>query len=135
MSQMGVAGIMELVGGGLLVLGLLTRPVAFLVAAEMVVAYAVVHAPRGLYPIQNQGELALLYFLIFLYLFGNGAGWFSVEHWLNTRKRGTAGERRRGEVDVLREYRLPSMAKARKRAWTRDRDRKQEQEQEQEQGD
>jgi len=127
MSQMGLAGILELVGGGLLVLGVLTRPVAFVLAAEMVVAYVMAHLPKGLLPIENQGEPAALYFLIFVFLFGNGAGRFSVDHWMSGRRRGIAGEKREGDVDVLREYRVPGMQKAPKRAHTRDRKTEQEQ--------
>jgi putative oxidoreductase len=73
-SQMGVAGILELAGGLLLVLGLFTRPVAVVLAAEMAVAYALAHAPRGLLPIANGGEVALLFGLIFVFLAGNGPG-------------------------------------------------------------
>jgi putative oxidoreductase len=67
-SRMGVAGIFELVGGVLLVLGLFTRPVALILAGEMAVAYVIAHLPRGAVPIANGGELALLYALIFIFL-------------------------------------------------------------------
>ena len=67
-SQMGVAGVLELVGGTLLVLGLLTRPVAIVLAAEMLIAYLIAHLPRGVWPLQNGGEPALLYLLIFVFL-------------------------------------------------------------------
>ena len=66
----GLAGIMELVGGVLIVLGLFTRPVAFLLSGEMAFAYFMSHAPRGFFPISmggNGGELAILYCFIFLY--------------------------------------------------------------------
>lgn len=66
-SRMGLAGVLELVGGVLLVLGLFTRPVALVLAGEMVVAYIFAHLPRGPIPVQNGGELALLYALIFLF--------------------------------------------------------------------
>jgi putative oxidoreductase len=78
-SQVGLAGILELVGGAFIVIGLLTRPIAIILIAEMVVAYFQVHYPRGFWPIQNQGELALLYGLIFLFLSTNGAGPYSVD--------------------------------------------------------
>ena len=98
-SQMGVAGILELVGGSLLVLGLLTRPVAAVLVLEMIAAYFIAHLPQGGWPIQNQGELALLYAAVFAYLAGNGAGPLSVDAWLpafNTRdRRHTLGDRRR----------------------------------------
>jgi putative oxidoreductase len=67
-SRMGVAGVLELVGGLLLVLGFFTRPVALILAGEMIVAYVIAHLPRGTVPLQNGGELALLYALIFVFL-------------------------------------------------------------------
>lgn len=67
-SMMGVAGILELVGGLLLVLGLFTRPVALVLAGEMIVAYIIAHLPRGPVPWQNGGEVALLYALVFVFL-------------------------------------------------------------------
>jgi putative oxidoreductase len=74
-----VAGMLELVGGLLIILGLFTRPVAFLLSGEMAVAYFMSHAPRGLWPIANGGELAVLYCFIFLYLFTAGPGPWSVD--------------------------------------------------------
>jgi len=67
-SRFGVAGVLELVGGFLLVFGFFTRPVALVLAGEMVVAYVTAHLPRGPVPIVNGGEIALLYFLIFVFL-------------------------------------------------------------------
>lgn len=87
MSLMGLAGVLEFFGGALLLLGLLTRPVAFLLAGMMVVAYGMAHLPQGGAPVQNQGELALLYALVFGFLFGNGAGPLSLDHWLGERRR------------------------------------------------
>jgi putative oxidoreductase len=78
-SLMGVAGILETFGGLLIVVGFLTRPVALLLAGEMVVAYIMAHAPQGLWPIENFGELAVLYAFIFLYLAAAGAGRFAVD--------------------------------------------------------
>ena len=72
----------NLFGGSLLILGLLTRPAAAVLVAEMIVAYFLVHAPQGGWPIQNQGELALLYAAIFVFLAGNGAGPFSLDAWM-----------------------------------------------------
>lgn len=66
-SRLGVAGGLELLGGLLLAAGLFTRPVALVLACEMVIAYAIAHLPRGLMPPQNGGEVALLYALIFLF--------------------------------------------------------------------
>ena len=61
LSQFWIAGVFEFFGGALLLIGLLTRPVAFVLAGMMAVAYFQVHAPRGFWPLQNQGELAALY--------------------------------------------------------------------------
>ena len=73
-SLMGAAGILELAGGALLVAGLFVRPVALILAVEMVVAYFYSHMPQGGMPIQNGGELALLYALVFAFLAARGAG-------------------------------------------------------------
>ena len=67
-SKMGVAGALEFVGGLLLVSGLFTRPVALVLAGEMVIAYVTAHLPRGMIPLQNGGEVALLYAVIFVFL-------------------------------------------------------------------
>ena len=61
MSLSGINGLIELVGGALIVLGLFTRPVAFILAGDMAVAYFIVHAPRGFFPLLNAGELAIIY--------------------------------------------------------------------------
>lgn len=79
LSLMGLAGVLEFFGGLLLVAGILTRPMAFLLTGEMVVAYAIAHFPRGGWPIENQGELALLYAAIFLFLAANGSGPASLD--------------------------------------------------------
>jgi len=79
MSKMGFAGLIEVVGGAMIVLGLLTRPVALVLVIEMLYAYFTVHAHNGPWPIQNQGELALLYALTFLFLLGHGGGPASVD--------------------------------------------------------
>lgn len=84
------AGVFEFWGGLLIVLGLFTRPVAFLLAGQMVVAYFRSHAPRGLIPIENGGELALLYFATFLYIAARGGGAFSLDGLMAARKRGKA---------------------------------------------
>jgi putative oxidoreductase len=78
-SQMGLAGVLEFFGGFLIVLGLVTRPVALLLACEMLVAYFQAHLPQGVVPIENKGELALLFMLVWLFLAGNGAGPFSLD--------------------------------------------------------
>ncbi|HXW13276.1 MAG TPA: DoxX family protein [Terriglobia bacterium] len=73
------AGILEFGGGVLIGLGLLTRPVALIVCGEMAVAYFKQHFPGGLWPIQNKGELAVLYCFFFLYLIFRGAGKLSID--------------------------------------------------------
>ena len=78
-SLFGVAGMFELVGGALIAIGFLTRPVAFLLSGEMAVAYFYAHAPRGFFPILNGGEAAVLYCFVFLYLFFAGPGPWSVD--------------------------------------------------------
>ena len=74
-----VAGVIEVFGGALIVLGLLTRPVAFLASGEMAFAYFIGHFPRGFWPIQNQGQPAVFLCFIFLFFAANGAGPFSLD--------------------------------------------------------
>jgi YVTN family beta-propeller protein len=78
-SMRGLAAVLEIVASPLLVLGLFTRWAALAAAADMVAAYLVVHLPRGGWPIENRGEVALLYFLIFVYIGVRGGGAFSVD--------------------------------------------------------
>jgi putative oxidoreductase len=78
-SQMGLAGVIETFGGLLLALGLFTRPVALLMAMEMLVAFFQAHFPKGGSPLENRGELALLYMLVFLFFAANGAGPASLD--------------------------------------------------------
>jgi putative oxidoreductase len=78
-SLSGIAGVVELVGGALLVIGLFTRPVAFLSSGLMAFAYFMAHAPSDFYPIVNAGELAILYCFVFLYLAFAGGGPWSVD--------------------------------------------------------
>jgi putative oxidoreductase len=78
-SLLGAAATLELVGGSLLILGLLTRPVAFILCGEMAVAYFHAHAPRGAVPIQNGGELAVLNCFVFLFLTFAGGGPVSLD--------------------------------------------------------
>lgn len=85
-SQMGLASVLELFGGLLIVLGLFTRPVAVILLLEMLFAYLTVHQPQAVMPVQNGGELALLYALIYAFLAAHGAGPFSLDH----RRRRTA---------------------------------------------
>jgi putative oxidoreductase len=78
-SQMGLAGMLEVVGGLLIVLGLLTRPVAFVLAGEMAVAYFMAHAPNGFWPLLNRGEPAVLFCFIYLFFAAWGAGPLSLD--------------------------------------------------------
>ncbi len=78
-SLMGLAGILEVVGGALIIIGLFTRPVAFVLSGEMAVAYFMAHLPSGFWPIENRGEPAALFAFIFLFLAFNGAGPFSAD--------------------------------------------------------
>jgi putative oxidoreductase len=79
MSLLGAAGAIELVGGILMLLGLLTRPVAFILAGEMAVAYFRQHAPRGAWPILNGGEVAVLFCFIWLFFSAAGPGPLSLD--------------------------------------------------------
>ncbi|MEI9407834.1 DoxX family protein [Mesorhizobium salmacidum] len=74
------AGILEFVGGILLALGLFTRPVAFLLAGEMAIAYFVAHMPRDFFPVNNGGDSAISFCFIFLYLVFAGAGAFALDN-------------------------------------------------------
>jgi putative oxidoreductase len=78
-SLAGVAGVIELVGGLLIAVGFLAGPAAFLCSGQMAVAYFMVHAPRGFWPILNEGELAVLYSFVFLYVATRGSGAYSLE--------------------------------------------------------
>ena len=79
MSQMGLAGVLEAGGGALLLLGLFTRPVAFLLCGEMAVAYFTVHIGQGIYPTLNNGEPAFLFCFIWLFFSAAGPGPWSVD--------------------------------------------------------
>ena len=81
-----VAGVMEIVISPLLVAGLWTRPLAFLVAGEMAVAYFLRHAPNGFWPIANRGENAALYCFIWLYFAAAGGGAWCMDRWLGARR-------------------------------------------------
>jgi len=79
LSLLGAAGILEVVGGALMALGLFTRPVAFILSGEMAVAYFRQHAPRGVWPILNGGELAVLFCFIWLLFVATGPGPWSID--------------------------------------------------------
>jgi putative oxidoreductase len=79
LSQIGIGAILEVVGGVLITVGLFTRPVAFVLAGEMAVAYFQFHAPMAFHPITNNGVSAVLYCFIFLYLMLAGGGVWSID--------------------------------------------------------
>jgi putative oxidoreductase len=78
-TMSGAAGVLELIGGVLIILGLFTRPVAFILSGMCAVAYFYAHAPQGFYPILNRGELAVLYSFVFLFLAAAGGGAWSLD--------------------------------------------------------
>ena len=78
-SLIGFQGVLELAGGLLILLGLFTRQVAFVLAGDMAVAYFMAHAPRSFYPTVNDGQLAILFCFVFLYLAFAGGGEWSVD--------------------------------------------------------
>jgi putative oxidoreductase len=83
-SLMGLAGVIELVGGLCIAVGLLTGYAAFIASGEMAMAYFTAHAPRSFWPLQNNGELAVLYCFLFLYMAASGSGIWSLEHRLRS---------------------------------------------------
>ena len=85
-SMFGLAGALEFVGGILIILGLFTRPVAFVLAGEMAVAYFMAHQPEALWPIENRGEAAVLFCFIFLYFAAFGAGRYSLDGLMSGRR-------------------------------------------------
>ena len=85
-SLMGLQGALELVGGFLILIGLFTRPVAFILAGNMAVAYFMAHAPRGFFPTLNGGQLAILFCFVFLYLAVGGGGQWSVDAQIARRR-------------------------------------------------
>ncbi len=79
MTQSWIGGVLEVFGGGLLALGLFTRPVAFILSGEMAVAYWQFHAPRGFWLVENQGGAAALFCFVWLYFSAAGPGPWSVD--------------------------------------------------------
>ena len=95
LSPIGVSGVLECFGGLCLLVGLFTRPVAFILSGLMAVAYFMAHAPQGFWPLLNRGELAALYSVVFLYLAVAGGGsWSADQLWRRgdhaSRSSGTA---------------------------------------------
>ena len=85
MSLMGLAGVIELFGGILILIGLFTRPVAFVISGFAAFAYFIAHAPQGFWPILNRGELAVVYCFLYLYLSAAGGGEWSLDRLLRSR--------------------------------------------------
>ncbi len=85
-SLMGTAGILEFFGGLFILVGLVTRPVAFVLSGHMAAAYFMAHAPRGFWPILNRGELPALFCFVFLYLAVAGGGPWSLDHPMTGKK-------------------------------------------------
>jgi putative oxidoreductase len=79
MSLFGIAAIIEVVGGVLIVIGLFTRPAALIMSGEMAVAYFMAHSPKDFFPINNAGESAVLFCFVFLYLVFSGPGAWSID--------------------------------------------------------
>jgi putative oxidoreductase len=86
LTQTGIGGLLEVVGGALLLVGLFTRPVAFVLAGEMAVAYFQFHQPQALWPIENGGIPAVLYCFLFLYYAAAGPGPWSLDAMLRRRR-------------------------------------------------
>jgi putative oxidoreductase len=82
---MGLGGVLEFFGGLLVLLGLFTRPVAFILSGQMAVAYFMVHASKGFWPILNGGDLAALWSFLFLYLAAAGGGVWSLDYVLRRK--------------------------------------------------
>ena len=85
MSQAGVAGVLELVGGALLLVGLFTRPVAFVLSGLMAFAYFIGHAGDGFWPVLNNGALAVIYCFVWLYISAAGGGPWSLDAMMRRR--------------------------------------------------
>ncbi len=90
MTQIWFAGVLEVFGGALIMLGLCVRPIAFVLSGEMAIAYFQAHQPHGTWPIQNHGEQAVLYCFLFLFMAPFGAGDYRLDA-LIRRKKGQAG--------------------------------------------
>jgi putative oxidoreductase len=116
-SLTGFAGLLEVIGGAFVLVGLLTRPIAFVLAGEMAYAYFSVHAPVSVWPIANRGELALLFAFIWLYFTAAGAGAWSIDSFIAVRRSKTY-DTRASEVLTSREWNPPSAATTRSRTST-----------------
>jgi len=90
LSQMGVGAILEVFGGGLVLIGLFTRPLTFLLSGMMAIAYFQFHAPQGFWPVLNGGIPAIIYCFVWLYFSAAGAGPWSVDARLEAAQKETA---------------------------------------------
>ena len=86
LSQIGIGGVLEALGGALMLLGLFTRPTAFILSGEMALAYFQFHAPQSFWPIINGGVPAVLYCFVWLYFSAAGAGSWSIDAIIKKRK-------------------------------------------------
>lgn len=86
LSLLGVAGVIETIGGCLLLVGLFTRPAAFIASGEMAVAYFKVHIHRSFFPINNRGDNVVLFCFVMLYFAFAGGGVWALDHWIATRR-------------------------------------------------
>jgi putative oxidoreductase len=93
LSQVWIGGVLEVAGGLAMILGLFTRPIAFVLSGEMAVAYFQFHQPKGLFPIQNHGEPAVLLCFIFLFFAAHGAGAWSMDGAWRRKGDGRSGTR------------------------------------------
>ena len=98
MSQTGIGGILEFFGGILIMLGLFTRPVAFILSGMMAVAYWQFHAPNGAWPLQNEGMPAVLFCFLFLYMAARGGGDWSLDALI--RRQRASKQRQEGKSDA-----------------------------------
>jgi putative oxidoreductase len=89
LSQTGIGGVLEFFGGIAIILGVGTRPVAFILSGMMAVAYWQFHAPNGVSPVQNQGMPAVLFCFLFLYMAAQGAGDWSLDALLRRKRKST----------------------------------------------
>jgi putative oxidoreductase len=84
--QVNTAGVIELVGGALIMIGLFTRTAAFIASGLMAFAYFIGHAGNGFWPHANGGEIAILYCWLFLYIAAQGPGWFAIDNFIGRRR-------------------------------------------------
>jgi putative oxidoreductase len=99
LSQTGIGGVLEFFGGILIMLGLFTRPVAFILSGMMAVAYWQFHFPMGRWPVQNQGMPAVLFCFIFLYMAARGAGEWSLDALIRRRRQGATSAAKAHQED------------------------------------